>query len=153
MLGRSAWQNTIYCKTTSDHADQHVSMRAMTSGFLGLGGTLADEVPDRPGHDLDHPQRPELRQEVFVDHVGVALPRAQLHDVAGQPCLGHVLPEPLPPAPQVGGAPLGYPGLGGLPRTVGVLLPPERPGRAFTAAQVPVVRRVPGPAVLAGPVP
>ena len=104
-------------------------------------------------HDLDHRHGLELRQDVLVDHVGIALSGAQLDRMVGQPGLGDVIPEPLPSAPHVHAAPLGHAGLGGLPSAVGVLLPRERPSRTFPAAQIVVVRRVPRPAVEAVPPP
>jgi hypothetical protein len=60
--------------------------------------------------------------EAFLDHLEVGAIRL------GPASSVTYSPNRCPPAPQVGGAPLGYPGLGGLPRTIGVLLPPERPG-------------------------
>jgi hypothetical protein len=77
---------------------------------------LRHPFADVGGLDLVDPHRPEHRQDVLVEVVGVGLPGAGFHLVVGQPLVFDVAAEPLPGPARIGGPSVGLAVLGPLPR-------------------------------------
>jgi len=122
----------------AQHDEAGPDRRRLNSPGLQAG----DPLPHMLGQDVDHPHRPELRQDAPAQDVGVRLAGGRLDLVVGQPGLLDIVPERLPAPARLPQLPLRDPRLRPLPRAVGLPLRGEGPSRPLAALQVTVERRI-----------
>src|SRR5579872_4006549 len=102
-------------------------------------------LPDVLRHDVDHPHRPEVREEIRVQAGRVLLAGGQLDLVMREPDLLHIRAERLPSLAWVAEPVAPQFRLGVLPGLVRGLLCRPRACRPLLPAQIPVERGPPRP--------